>query len=175
MNDDPILNRVASSGLSTLELENFYHPGERVLYDLKDNLYQELLLREKDFREFLKQHDWAQYQGKNVAVHCSADAIVPVWAYMLLGLHLEPFAHSVVFGDLAALEDALFRDAIATIDVEQYRGARVVIKGCSKHPVPASAYVEIARRLRPVAAAIMYGEPCSTVPLYKKPKTVAES
>jgi hypothetical protein len=94
---------------------------------------------------------------------------------MLLALHLEPFVHSVVFGDLAALEDALFRDAIAMIDIEQYRGARVVIKGCSKHPVPPSAYVEITRRLRPVAAAIMYGEPCSTVPLYKKPKAVAEN
>jgi hypothetical protein len=168
--EDAIVNRVASSGLMTLEIEELYHPGERVLYDLKINLYEELVLREKDFRDFLKQHDWAQYKGKNVAVFCSADAIVPVWAFMLLAIHLEPHANMVVFGDLAALEDALFRDALSRLDIKQYLGTKVVIKGCSKLPVPASAYVEVTRLLRPVATSIMYGEPCSTVPLYKKPK-----
>lgn len=169
-NDQPIVNRVAQSALLTLDLENYYHEGERVVYDLKQNLYEELLLREKDFREFLKQHDWAQYAGKNVAVTCTADAIVPVWAYMLLAVHLAPYAHLVVFGNLEALEDALFREAIGRIDLEAYRDAKVVVKGCSKRPVPVSAYVEVARLLQPVAASVMYGEPCSTVPIYKKPK-----
>ncbi|GAB3176348.1 DUF2480 family protein [Telluribacter humicola] len=170
METEEIVNRVANSGLISLDLEEYYHPGERVVYDLKDNLFQGLILREKDFREFLKNHDWSQYQGKNVAVTCTEDAIVPTWAYMLLALHLEPYANTVVYGDLQALEDKLFYDAIARIDIEAYRDKRVVIKGCSKHPVPISAYVEISRLLRPVAQSLMFGEPCSTVPLYKKPK-----
>lgn len=165
-----IVNRVANSGLVTLDLEAYYHSGERVLYDLKDNLFMEAILREKDFRDFLKNHDWTQYAGKNVAVVCSADAIVPTWAYMLLTVHLEPHANLVVFGDLQALEDKLFYDALARIDRDDYAGARVVVKGCSTYPVPVSAYVEISRRLRPVVQSLLFGEPCSTVPLYKKPK-----
>jgi len=169
--NDIIINRVANSGLMTINLEDLYHPGERIVYDLKQNLFQELLLREKDFREFLKTHDWAQYDGKNVAVTCTADAIVPSWAYMLLAVHLAPHAHMVVFGSLDDLENALFRDAIAKIDPENYRGAKVVVKGCSKYPVPLSAYVEISRKLQPVVASLMYGEPCSTVPIYKRKKS----
>jgi hypothetical protein len=167
--EDAIINRVASSGLVTIELEQLYHPGPRVAFDLAPQLYQGLVLREKEFRDFLKQHDWEQYRGQNVAVFCSEDAIVPVWAYMLLAIYLEPVAHLVVFGGLEALEDALFRDALAQLQPADYQGAKVVIKGCSHRPVPPSAFVEVARRLRPVAASIMYGEPCSTVPLYKKP------
>lgn len=169
--NDIIINRVANSGLITIDLEDFYHPGERVVYDLKQNLFQELLLREKDFREFLKTHDWTQYAGKNVAVTCTADAIVPSWAYMLLAVHLTPHAHMVVFGTLDDLEDALFRDALAAINPEDYRDAKVVVKGCSKYPVPLSAYVEISRKLQPVVASLMYGEPCSTVPIYKRKKS----
>ena len=165
-----IVNRVANSGLVTLDLESYYHPGERVVYDLKDNLFMEAILREKDFREFLKSHDWSQYTGKNVAVICSADAIVPTWAYMLLAVHLEPYANMVVFGDLQTLEDKLFYDALSRINPEDYQGARVVVKGCSNYPVPVSAYVEVSRLLRPVVQSLLFGEPCSTVPLYKKPK-----
>ncbi len=171
METETIINKVTNSGLVTLDLEGHYHAGERVVYDLKDNLFQGLILREKDFREFLKNHDWSVYEGKNVAITCSEDAIVPTWAYMLLAIKLEPYAHSFVFGNLEALEDKLFFDAIARIDPEEYRGARLVIKGCSKHPVPTSAYVEITRKLKPVVQSLMFGEPCSTVPLYKKPRT----
>lgn len=170
METETIINKVVNSGLVTLDLEEHFHPGERVVYDLKDNLFQGLILREKDFREFLKGHDWSMYEGKNVAIVCSEDAIVPTWAYMLLAIKLEPYANSFVFGDLKALEDKLFFDAVATIEVEDYRDARVVIKGCSKHPVPTSAYVEITRKLKPVVQSLMFGEPCSTVPLYKRPR-----
>lgn len=168
---EEIVNRVAKSPIVTLDLEELYHPGERVLYDLKDNLFQGMILREKDFREFVKAHDFSQYEGKNVALTCTVDAIVPTWAYMVLVSKMQPYAHMVVCGDLAALEDALFRDAISHLDMEAFTERPVVVKGCSKHPVPASAYVEITRLLRPHAKTIMYGEPCSTVPVYKKPKT----
>lgn len=166
-----IINRVAKSGLVTLDLEEFYHPGERVVYDLKDNLFMGMILREKEFRDFLKTHDWSQYAGKAVAITCSEDAIIPTWAYMLLAVHLEPYAHTFVFGDLRALEDKLFFEAIEKIDVEAYRDARVVVKGCSKVPVPTAAYVELTRRLRPVVQTLLFGEPCSTVPLYKRAKS----
>ena len=165
------VNKVASSGLVTLNLEDFIHPGPRVVYDIKDNLFHGLMLREKDFREFLKTHDWPQYTGQNVAIVCSADAIVPTWAYMLLAIKLQPHAHRYVFGSLEALEQALFQEAIAGLDMETYREAKVVIKGCGDQPVPTFAYVAIMQKLLPVAASLMYGEPCSTVPLYKRPKT----
>jgi len=165
-----IINRVTNSGLVTLDLEEYYHPGERVLYDIKENLYMGLMLREKEFRAFLKEHDWSGYAGKNVAITCTEDAIVPTWAYMLLTLNLQPYANTIVFGTLADLAEKLYFDAIAQIDPEVYRDARVVIKGCSKVPVPTAAYVEITRLLRPVAQSLLFGEPCSTVPLYKRPK-----
>ncbi len=171
--EPPFVNRVANSGLVTLNLEGFIHPGERVLYDIKDNLFHGLILREKDFREFIKTHDWAQYDGRNVAIVCSADAIVPTWAYMLLAIKLQNHAHRYVFGDLEALEQALFHEAIAGLDAEEYRDAKVVVKGCGDKPVPTFAYVAIMQKLLPVTSSIMYGEPCSTVPLYKKAKAVA--
>ncbi len=171
METEAIINRVANSGIVSLDLEAYYHPGERVVYDIKDNLFQGLILREKDFREFLKTHDWSRYEGKNVAITCSEDAIVPTWAYMLLALQLEPYAHQVVFGGIDSLEDALFYQALNGIDVEAYRDKRVVVKGCSKFPVPTSAYVAITRKLKPVVQSLMFGEPCSTVPLYKRPRT----
>ncbi len=165
-----IINRVAQSGLITLDLEDYYHPGERVVYDLKDNLFMGLILKEKDYRAFLKTHDWSQYTGKNVAVSCSEDAIVPTWAYMLLTLHLQPYANAIVFGSLQDLEEKLYFDAITAINPDDYRDTRVVVKGCSKVAVPTAAYVEITRKLKPVVQALMFGEPCSTVPLYKRPK-----
>ena len=168
METEPIVNRVAKSGLVTLDLEDYYHSGERVVYDLKDNLFMGLILREKDFRDFLKAHDWSQYAGKNVALTCSEDAIVPTWAYMLLTIQLQPHANTIVFGSLPDLEEKLYFDAIAQINPDDYRDARVVVKGCSKVPVPVAAYVEITRVLRPVAQSLLFGEPCSTVPLYKR-------
>ena len=166
--EDIIVNRVAKSGLISLDLEDYYHAGERVLYDLKDNLFMGLILKEKDFREFLKTHDWSQYSGKNVAITCTEDAVIPTWAYMLLAIQLEPFAHIIVFGNLQDLEQKLYDEALAKINFEEYAGAKVVVKGCSKVAVPTTAYVEVTRRLRPYAQSIMFCEPCSTVPLYKK-------
>ncbi|KAA0990591.1 DUF2480 family protein [Dyadobacter aurulentus] len=175
MEAEEIVNRVATSGIVSLDLEELYQPGERVLYDIKDNLWQGMILREKDFREFLKSHDWAQYVGKHIAIVCSEDAIVPTWAYMLLAVQLEPYAKTVIFGDLNALEDQLFKSAIQKLDIVSFTGKRVVVKGCSKVEVPISAYVEISRLLKPVVQSLMFGEPCSTVPLYKRPKSSISS
>lgn len=165
-----IVNKVAQSGIITIDLEDYYPAGERVLFDMKGLLFQGLILREKDFREFVKGHDWSQYKDKYVALNCSADAIVPTWAYMLLATQLEPYAKKVVFGDLETLETILYNEALAKLDINAYQNARIVVKGCGNLPVPKAAYVEITRLLRPVAKSIMYGEACSTVPLYKASK-----
>jgi len=162
-----IINRVANSTLITLNLEDYYHQGERVVYDIKDNLFMEMILKEKDFRAFVKEKDWSVFQNKNVALVCTADAIVPTWAYMILATRLQAFANLVVFGNEDALEQALFQQALSKINLEEFRGAKVVIKGCGKIPIPAYAYVEISRLLSPFVASLMYGEPCSTVPVFK--------
>lgn len=167
---DEIINKVANSGLITIDLEEFYVEGERVLLDVKPLLFQELILKEKDFREFVKNEDWSKYKNKLVAITCTNDAIVPTWAYMLLSLALEPFAKKIVFGNLEQLEVVLFEDALVKFDPTQYKDARIVIKGCSNKPVPINAYVKLTAALKPFAKSIMYGEPCSTVPLYKAPK-----
>ena len=167
---EQIVNRVSNSGLISLDLASFYPKGERVVYDMAQNLFQGMILREKDFRAFIKTHDWSVYQDKNVAIICSADAIVPTWAYMLLAIHLEPYAHYFTFGNLEDLEKLLFQKVLGEINPEDYRDQRVVIKGCGDLPIPTSAYVEITRLLRPVTKSIMFGEPCSTVPLYKQPR-----
>jgi uncharacterized protein DUF2480 len=167
---EPIVNRVANSALISLDLEEYYHPGKRVVYDIRQNLFQDLILKEKDFRAFVKEHNWQQYEGKNVALICSADAVIPTWAYMLLATVISPYANLVVSGNLDALEQALFQQALTKIDISQFKDQRVVIKGCSKVAVPIFAYVEIIRLLQPVATSIMYGEPCSTVPIYKAKK-----
>jgi hypothetical protein len=163
-----IINKVAQSGLVTLDPAMFYPKGERVVYDIKDNLYMELILREKDFREFVKGHDWSQYTGKLVAITCTADAIVPAWAYMLIANRLAPYAADMVFGDEATLETVLFAKEIEKLDVEQYRDQRLVIKGCGDIDVPVSAYVALTQKLTQVAKSLMFGEPCSTVPIYKR-------
>lgn len=165
--ENEIINRVAQSPLVTIDMEELYDHGDRVLYDLKDNLFEEIILKEKDFRAFLKSHDWAQYQDKHVAIYCSVDAIVPRWAFMLLAVQLEPYAKTIVFGRLEDLENELFRKAIEKINPTDYKDKKVVIKGCGKLEVPIAAYVELTSRLRPFVASIMYGEPCSTVPVYK--------
>ena len=163
-----IINRVANSPLITIDLEDFYHSGERVQYDIAENLFQGLILREKDFREFIKEHDWEQYNGKNINIICSADAIVPTWAYMLLTSKLEGAANMIVMGDKELLEYALFKQALERINLQDYADRPVVIKGCGDLPLSDALYVEITRLLKPVVKSIMYGEPCSTVPVYKK-------
>ena len=165
---EEITNRVANSGLITLDLGEMYPAGERVLLDIKDQLFQGLILREKDFREFITTHDWSQYNNKLVAITCTADAIIPDWSWMLLASALQPFAKKIVFGDLEKLETVLFTEVLSAFDSEQYRDARVVIKGCGDKPVPKTAYIELTRVLQPVVKSIMYGEPCSTVPVYKR-------
>jgi hypothetical protein len=167
---EEILNKVANSGLVTIDLGELYPPGDRVLLDIKDQLFQGLILREKDFREFIKTHDWSQYKDKYVALTCSVDAIIPDWTWMLLASALEPFAKKIIFGTTEVLETVLFEEVLSKFDIEPYRDARVVIKGCGDKPVPKTAYIELTRKLRPVVKSIMYGEPCSTVPVYKQPK-----
>ncbi|MCH7535249.1 MAG: DUF2480 family protein [Bacteroidetes bacterium] len=168
--EETIENKVAQSDLITIYLENHYPQGERVLIDIKDNLYQGIALKEKDFRVFVKSTDWSVYQDKYVALTCSIDAIIPVWAYMLLTSAIEPYAKKVVLGNLAELESVLFHEIVDRIDLNDYKDAKVVIKGCGELPIPDSAFVALIEKLRPVAASIMYGEPCSTVPLYKRKK-----
>jgi hypothetical protein len=143
-------------------------PGERVFIDIKDQLFQGIALREKDFREFIAGHDWSNYAGKHVAVGCSEEAIIPTWAYMLLGVQLTPFVSTLVFGDLAEVEKVLFTQALAKINPADFQDAKIVIKGCSKESVPTDAYLKITQLLQPVAKSLFFGEPCSTVPLYKR-------
>ena len=166
--ENEIVNKVSQSGLIAIDLEDYYPEGERVLFDIKDLLFQGLILREKDFRDYVNNEDWNKYKDKYVAIICTTDAVIPTWAYMLLVVQLEPVAKKVVFGDLDTLETIIYFEILSEIKVEDYKDSRIVIKGCSKLPVPKSAYVEITRLLRPHAKSIMYGEPCSTVPLYKK-------
>ncbi len=165
---ETIVNKVAQSGLVTIDLARFAPQGERVVYDIKDNLFQGLILREKDFREFVKTHDWSQYTDKYVAITCSADAIVPTWAYMLLANRLEPYAKDIAFGDLDTLETLLYERALAKLDFETYRDQRVVVKGCGDIEIPNAAFVKFTAELSKVAKSILYGEPCSTVPVYKR-------
>lgn len=167
---EPIVNRVANSPLVSFDLEQYYPEGERIVYDIKDNLYEETILREKDFRVFIKEYDWSQYNGKNVAITCSVDAIIPTWAYMLLASKINPFANHITLGNLQDLERELFAKVLAKLNLDEFKDAKVVVKGCSDKSVPASAYVEIVRLLQPITSSIMFGEPCSTVPVYKKPK-----
>ncbi len=163
-----IVNKVAQSGIITVDLAKFKPTGELVEYDIKDNLFHGLILKEKDFRDFIKTHDWAAYTGKHVAITCSSDAIVQTWAYMLLATKLEPFAITVVFGDLDELERILYAKAIAEIDMAAYTDQRVVVKGCGDIKIPESAFVQFSTSLAKVAKSIMYGEPCSTVPVFKR-------
>jgi len=168
--DQPLVNRVANSSLVTIDLEEMYPKGEIVPFDLKGYLFMELILKEKDFREALEALDWEQYRDKNLAVFCSADAIIPMWAYMLVATHAAPFVQDIALCEPAEFVEKTFLKKLAALDIQPYEGKRLVIKGCSDKPVPAAAYLEITRRLQPVALSIMFGEPCSTVPVYKKGK-----
>lgn len=163
-----IVNRLTGSSLITFDLEEYHQPGERVLVDLKDQLFQGLILREKDLRDFIKSNDWSFYTDKFVAITCSVDAIIPTWAYMLVVIAIKPYAKAVEFGTLEKLEERLYEEALSKIDWEQFRNAKIVVKGCSNVEVPASAYVKTVAKLQPIAASLMFGEACSTVPLFKR-------
>jgi len=170
MSEQPLVNRVAASGLITINLEEYFPSGEVVPFDLKDYLFKELILKEKDFRAALKEHDWEQYEGKNLVVFCSTDAIIPVWAYMVVAALAEPYAADVFQGTTDEFYKLAFQKALTQIDGSEYEGKRLIIKGCSNKPVPPAAYVGLTQKLRPYAQSIMYGEPYSTVPIFKRPR-----
>lgn len=161
-----IINKVAQSGLITLNPEDFAFKGTAVGLDIKDWLFHGLILKEKEFREHIKNQDWNQYQDQAVAIYCSTDAIIPSWAFMLIAIHVAPVASFVHYGTIEDMQFHLFKEALDDFDFESMAGERVVVKGCGQ--ISTAMYVEITRRLRPVAKSIMYGEPCSTVPLYKQ-------
>ncbi|MBK8390774.1 MAG: DUF2480 family protein [Saprospiraceae bacterium] len=166
--DTALVNRVANSGLITFNLEDYYPTTTFAIFDIKDYLFQGLILKEKDFREALKEHDWSKFEHTTLLLYCSTDAIIPVWAYMLVSSYATAFAKEIFIGDKEAYLNQYYRTLIHGMDVSSYEGAKMIVKGCSHKPVPASAYSEILVKLQPIAASIMYGEPCSTVPIYKK-------
>ena len=165
---DEIVNKVAQSKLITFNLEDYYSQGNRVVLDIKDWLFEGFILKEKEFRAFVDAHDWSQYDGAYVAMQCSTDAIIPGWAYLLLSVKLSGIAKKAIQGSLVYLETSIYQSVIENIDVSEYQDKLIIIKGCSKKPVPANAYLFLAERLKPVAKSIMYGEACSSVPLYKR-------
>jgi hypothetical protein len=168
---DTVINKVAESGLISFDLEEYYPKGAIRVFDLKEYLFMGLILKEKDFRAALLTTDWEQYKDANVAITCSTDAIIPMWAYMLVASNLQPYAANVVFGDEKKLISTLLLKNLDTVKGEEYTDKRVVVKGCGELDIPETAYVEITNKLRPFAKSIMYGEPCSTVPIYKKTQT----
>lgn len=165
---DIFINKVAESGLISFDLEAYYPKGDIAVFDLKDYLFMNLILKEKDFRAALLTTDWTAYQDKYVAITCTADAIIPMWANMLVASYLQPVAKDVVFGNEKQLITIVLTKNLAAINAEEYTDKRIVVKGCGDIAIPESAYVEITNKLRPFAKSIMYGEPCSTVPIYKK-------
>lgn len=167
---DEIINKVANSALEVFDLEDYYPSGIRTQIDISQWLLEGFLLKEKDFREALKNHHWSQYQNQFVAIHCSTEAIIPAWASILVTVYLSPFAKKVVNGNLTDIETALYQEIIPQIDFSNYQDKPVILKGCSKKPVPESAYIMAIQKLQPFAKSIMYGEACSAVPLFKKTK-----
>ena len=165
---EQIINRVAKSKLITLDLEDYYPVGKRRVLDIKDWLLDGLILREKHFREALKNFNWEEFENQYVAIYCSTDAIVPGWAYMLIQTYLNGIAKKTVFGSLETLETVLFNSIIEKIDFEFCKDKPVIVKGCSHKPVPQNAYLMLVEKLQPIARSILYGEACSSVPLYKK-------
>jgi hypothetical protein len=165
---DTFVNKVAESGIITFNLEDYYPKDEVMVFDMKDHLFMGLILKEKDFREALKTLDTTIYENKIVALTCSADAVIPMWAYMLVASLLQPIATEIIFGTEAYAKENMLLRNIETIDTTAYTDARVVIKGCGELPIGEVAYIAITKKLRPVAKSIMYGEPCSTVPVFKK-------
>lgn len=166
--DGEIINRVENSSLLQINLDDFYPKGERVIFDIKQCLIEGFVLMEKPFREFLKNYDWNSYQDKYVAIICSSDAIVPLWAYMLVSSHLKPFVKKSVFGDLKELEKSIFNDFLNQHDFSIYQDKNLIVKGCGKFPIPESVFVDFATKSQDFAKSIMFGEACSAVPLYKR-------
>ena len=171
--EKPLINRVAQSSLKTINLELYYPEKEIVSFDIKDYLFQGLLLKEKDFRRALKEHDWGQYRDKTLLVFCSNDAIIPVWAFMLVASYAQGAADSVFIGTRDEFLKNHYYAVLEGLDFSDYDEERVVIKGCSQKPVPASAYAFLTEKLKPFAQSIMYGEPCSTVPIFKRPRNLS--
>jgi hypothetical protein len=165
-----IVNKVAESALQTIDLETFISKEEPVLFDLKDFLFMGLIIKEKEFRASLQQTDTSVYKDKVVLISCSADAIIPMWAYMLVASLLQPVAKELFLGSAEEWKKKKLMEAIAALDTTVYKDQRVVVKGCGDEPIPEAAYLEITNKLRPIAKSIMYGEPCSTVPIFKQPK-----
>lgn len=168
--EDMFVNKVAESGLISLDLEEFYPKGDAVVFDLKEHLFMGMIVKEKEFRESLKKVDWEMYRNKYVSVVCTADAIIPVWAYMLVSAYLQPLCRDFVLGDENELRKQLLLKKLHEINPADYTDQRVIVKGCGDIPIGEFAYMEIAKILRPYVKTLMYGEPCSTVPVYKKPK-----
>lgn len=168
--EDEIINKVTNSALEVFDLEDYYPAGKRTQIDISQWLYEGFLLKEKDFREALKNHDWTQYQDHYVAINCSTDAIIPAWATILVTVYVAPFAKKVVSGNLSNLETALYQEILPKIDYSKYQNLPVILKGCSKKPVPESAYVIAIQYLQQFSRSVMYGEACSAVPLFKKSK-----
>ncbi len=162
-----IINKVAKSKLITIDLEDYYPQGNRVLFDIKDWLFEEIILKEKDFRLSVKNHDWSQYKDSFVALTCSSDAIIPSWAYLLITANIAPFSKKTVVGNLRTLETAIYQDIISDLSIDQFKDKPLIIKGCSNKEIPKTAYVLLVTKLQPIAKSIMFGEACSTVPLYK--------
>lgn len=167
---DEIINRVAKSPLVTIDLEELYPEGKRVVVDISEWLYEGLILKEKDFRESVDSHNWTAYKDHYVALSCKTDAIIPSWAYLLITTKLAIFAKKVVVGNLELLETSIFQELIANLDENEYKDKPVIIKGCSEKPIPETAQVQLVEKLLPTARTILFGEACSTVPLYKRKK-----
>ncbi|RIV44525.1 DUF2480 family protein [Flagellimonas pelagia] len=165
-----IINRVAQSQLVTFDLEDYYPKGERKVLDVSEWLYEGIILREKEFRAYVDAHNWSNYQDAYVALHCSSDAIIPGWAFMLVASRLAPYVKRVVVGNLVDLETSLFQTIIENLDVSEFADKPVIIKGCSHKPVPENAYIMAMMKIQEVAKSVMYGEACSSVPLFKKKK-----
>ena len=166
--ENEIVNKVQQSGIITIDPEEFYPAEECVEYDIAQNLWQGLVLKEKDFREFIATHNWIVYQNKNIALYCSADAIIPNWAYMLLTSALKPYANKIVFGNKSQLISEIISEKIDQLDATKYKDTRVIIKGCGEKEIPASVYVKLSDKLLPEVKSLMFGEPCSTVPVFKR-------
>lgn len=167
---DKIINRVANSNLINIDLEAMYPEGKRVLFDIKKWLFEGIVLKEKEFRKHVANHDWTQYKNNYVALNCSEDAIIPSWAYLLISSELAPYAKKIIVGDMELLETLIFHEVIKNLKIENFKDKPIIIKGCSEKLIPNSAFSMLIQKLFPIAKSIMYGEACSTVPLYKREK-----
>jgi len=169
---EPIRNKVAESGIITLDLEPFLPKDEQtILFDLKPFLFREMILREKDYRAALTEHDWSQYEGKHVGIVCSVDAIIPMWAFMLVTVYLRPVAASIHYGNAELVKNEVATGKIMALDAAEFSDKRVILKGCGETPIPQALYIAASAKMMPLVKSLMYGEPCSTVPIYKKALT----